>query len=333
MWTLDKNTYGFLMQIYLRNILFILGFFLFASASGGLDKSASEKDEEALVNLIQQSQLSKEKLVFLVDSLLNGDTISYCVLDALNKKLASSAFYEVAIDTNPPSHDLYELWDTENPNISSEIPLNDTTYAFDLIDKQNDCGFVMPVNGIITSLYGYRDGRMHNGIDIALHTGDPVVSAFRGMVRVAKWYGSFGNVVVVRHYNGFETVYAHLSKIMVKPGDMVDPGQLLGKGGNTGRSRGAHLHFEMRFKGHPVNPRYIIDLENKKILSESVVVKKTKTGFAAYPAGTIFHTIKRGDYPYKVAIQYGITVKQLTEWNGLHKKSTFVAGTKLKVSQ
>jgi murein DD-endopeptidase MepM/ murein hydrolase activator NlpD len=322
------------MQIYLRNILIILGLFLFASASGGLDKSASEKDEEALVNLIQQSQLSKEKLVFLVDSLLNGDTISYCVLDALNKRLASSAFYEVAIDTAPPSNGLYELWDTENPNVHAmELPLKDTTYAFDLIDKLNDCGFVMPANGIITSLYGYRDGRMHNGIDIALKTGDPVVSAFRGMVRVAKNHGSFGNVVVIRHYNGFETVYAHLSKILVKPGDMVDPGQLIGKGGNTGRSRGAHLHFEMRFKGYALNPRFIIDLNKKQILSESVIVKKTKTGFAAYPAGTVFHTVKGGDYLYKVATQYGITVQQLCVWNGIQKKAHLSSGMKLKVSQ
>ncbi|MCX6182020.1 MAG: M23 family metallopeptidase [Bacteroidetes bacterium] len=321
------------MPFYLRNILFILGFFLFASASDGNEKSGSEKDEEALVNLIQQSQLSKEKLVYLVDSLLNGDTISYCVLDALNKKLASEAFYHLPIDTNPPSHDLYCLWDTENPNSHAELPLNDTAYNFELVDKLNDCGFAMPVNGIITSLYGYRDGKMHNGIDIALKTGDPVVSAFRGMVRVARYYGSFGNVVVIRHYNGFETVYAHLSKISVKPGDMVDPGQLIGKGGNTGRSRGAHLHFELRFKGYPVNPRYVIDLEKKTILSETVVVRKTKTGFTAFPEGTIFHTIKRGDYLYKVATQYGITVKQLCAWNGLHKKSSLVAGMKLKVSQ
>ncbi|MFM7022775.1 MAG: peptidoglycan DD-metalloendopeptidase family protein [Flavobacteriales bacterium] len=322
------------MRFYLKNIFIILGLFLFASASGGLDKSAAEKDEEALVNMIQQSQLSKEKLVYLVDSLLNGDTISYCVLDALNKRLASESFYEVAIDTNPPSHDLYELWDTENPNVhAAELPLTDTTYTCDLVDKLNGCGFVMPVNGIITSLYGYRDGKMHNGIDIALNTGDPVVSAFRGMVRVAKRYGSFGNVVVIRHYNGFETVYAHLSKILVKPGDMVDPGQLIGKGGNTGRSRGAHLHFEMRFKGYPVNPRFIIDLNKKQILSETVVVKKTKAGFAAYPVGTVFHTVKGGDYLYKVATQYGVTVKQLCDWNSINKKTHLTAGMKLKVSQ
>ena len=181
--------------------------------------------------------------------------------------------------------------------------------------------------------YGYRDGKMHNGIDIALHTGDTVVSAFRGMVRVAKRYGSFGNVVVIRHYNGFETVYAHLSKIDVQPGDMVDPGQYIGKGGNTGRSRGAHLHFEIRFKGNAVNPRYIVDLDKKKILSDAVVVKKTNTGFVAYPVGTIFHTVRGGDYLYKVALQYGITVKQLCAWNGIGKKANLVAGRKLKVSQ
>lgn len=322
------------MRFYLKNILFILGFFLFVSASSGLEKSNSEKDEEALVNLIQQSHLSKEKLVFLVDSLLNGDTISYCVLDALNKRLASEAFYGVTVDNNPPSHDLYAFWDTENPNCyRSQLPLSDTTYNVDLVDRLNGCGFAIPVNGTITSLYGYRDGKMHNGIDIALHTGDPVVAAFRGMVRVAKRYGSFGNVVVIRHYNGFETVYAHLSKISVQPGDMVDPGQLIGKGGNTGRSRGPHLHFEVRFKGQPVNPRFFIDLENKKLLSESVVVRKTKTGLAAYPAGTVFHTIKGGDYLYKVALQYGVTVKQLCDWNGIPKKTNLVAGMKLKVSR
>jgi len=320
------------MRFYLKNILFILGFFLFSSASSGADKSDSEKDDDALVNLIQQSQLSKEKLVLLVDSLLGNDSISSCVLDALNKRLATESFYQIAVDNEPPSHDLYSLWDTENPN-SAEFAKKDSTYSFDLVDHTNDCGFEMPSKGIITSLYGYRDGRMHNGVDIALHTGDEVYSAFRGMVRVAKRFGSFGNVVVVRHYNGFETVYAHLSKISVKPGDMVDPGQVLGKGGNTGRSRGAHLHFEVRFKGHPVNPRYFIDLEAKKLLSESVIVKSTKNGFAAYPAGTVFHTIKRGDYLYKVALQYGVTVKQLCEWNGLPKKTNLVAGTKLKVSQ
>ena len=323
------------MQFFLKNILFILGFFLFTSALAGSEKSGAEREtDDALVNLIQQSQLSREKLVYLVDSLLNGDTISFCVLDALNKRMATESFYNLVVDTNPPSHNLYGSWNIENPNCySPELSINDTSFNFDLVDQLNGCGFVMPAGGIITSLYGYRDGKMHNGIDIALHTGDTVVSAFRGMVRVAKRYGSFGNVVVIRHYNGFETVYAHLSKIDVQPGEMVDPGQYIGKGGNTGRSRGAHLHFEIRFKGNAVNPRYIVDLEKKKILSDVVVVKKTKTGFVAYPAGTILHTVRGGDYLYKVALQYGITVKQLCAWNGIGKKSKLVAGRKLKVSQ
>jgi len=323
------------MRFFLKNILFILGFFLFASASAGSEKSGSDREtDDALVNLIQQSQLSREKLVYLVDSLLNGDTISFCVLDALNKRMATESFYNLAIDTNPPAHNLYGSWNIENPNCySPELSINDTSFNFDLVDQLNGCGFVMPAGGIITSLYGYRDGKMHNGIDIALHTGDTVVSAFRGMVRVAKRYGSFGNVVVIRHYNGFETVYAHLSKIDVQPGEMVDPGQYIGKGGNTGRSRGAHLHFEIRFKGNAVNPRYIVDLDKKKILSDAVVVKKTNTGFVAYPVGSIFHTVRGGDYLYKVALQYGITVKQLCAWNGIGKKSKLVAGRKLKVSQ
>lgn len=127
-------------------------------------------------------------------------------------------------------------------------------------------GFVVPVKGQLTSPYGWRPrfGRMHRGVDLNLHVGDSVVSAFDGKVRVVKYEaGGYGHYIVVRHDNGLETVYGHLSRTLVRPGQRVHAGQLIAKGGNTGRSTGPHLHFETRFMGLAVNPEAIIDFENK----------------------------------------------------------------------
>ncbi len=126
-------------------------------------------------------------------------------------------------------------------------------------------GYVAPVRGRLTSPYGWRPrfGRMHRGVDLNLHVGDSVVSAFDGKVRLVKYEaGGYGHYIVVRHDNGLETVYGHLSRTLVKPGQRVRAGQLIAKGGNTGRSTGPHLHFETRFMGLAVNPEAIIDFEN-----------------------------------------------------------------------
>ncbi|MFV0538285.1 MAG: M23 family metallopeptidase [Dysgonomonas sp.] len=106
----------------------------------------------------------------------------------------------------------------------------------------------------ITSDYGNRDGRKHFGVDFRLTTGDSVHSVFCGKVRVAKFDVDYGYVVVVRNYNMSESVYAHLSKILVEIGQEVTGGETVGLGGNTGRSTGPHLHFELRYKGFPINP-------------------------------------------------------------------------------
>lgn len=126
-------------------------------------------------------------------------------------------------------------------------------------------GYVAPVKGKLTSPYGWRArfGRMHRGVDLNLNVGDSVVSAFDGKVRVVKYEaGGYGHYVVVRHDNGLETVYGHLSRALVKPGQRVRAGQLIAKGGNTGRSTGPHLHFETRFMGLAVNPEAIIDFKH-----------------------------------------------------------------------
>jgi len=106
----------------------------------------------------------------------------------------------------------------------------------------------------LTSAYGMRNGRKHFGVDFRVDIGDPVRSIFCGKVRVAKWDKTYGYVVVVRHYNMSESVYAHLDKILVSVDQEVNAGQVIGLGGNTGVSSGPHLHFELRYKGFPINP-------------------------------------------------------------------------------
>lgn len=126
--------------------------------------------------------------------------------------------------------------------------------------------FVSPCPGHITSNYGYRSrfGRMHYGTDLKLQVGDTVRAAFSGKIRLTKYEGrGYGYYVVMRHENGLETVYGHLSRFLVKPNQYVKAGDPIALGGNTGRSTGAHLHFECRYLGIPINPAAIIDFENQ----------------------------------------------------------------------
>lgn len=126
-------------------------------------------------------------------------------------------------------------------------------------------GYVAPVKGKLVSAFGYRPrfGRMHRGVDLDLNVGDTVVAAFDGRVRIAKYEGrGYGYYIVLRHDNGLETVYGHLSRFIAKPDQYVKAGQPIALGGNTGRSTGPHLHFETRFMGIALNPATIIDFEN-----------------------------------------------------------------------
>ena len=138
--------------------------------------------------------------------------------------------------------------------------------------------FCFPVRNIITSPYGWRWERPHRGVDIRLTTGEPVRCAFNGVVRIARPMGAYGNLVVVRHYNGLETVYGHLSKIKVKPMQVVAAGQVLGLGGSTGRSTGLHLHFEVRFQYEPFDPEWILDFSNYSLRTRRLYLDKTYFG-------------------------------------------------------
>ena len=189
-------------------------------------------------------------------------------------------------------------------------------------------------------------------MDIPLKTGDPVYATFTGKVRVSKYWGAFGNLVVIRHDNGLETFYAHLSKRNVEVGDWVNAGDVIGLGGSTGRSTGPHLHFETRHNGFAFDPQWLIDFE-KGILRHRLFVLKKKY-FNIYSnyeqdfedeikneeedkkedaerEAMRWYTIKSGDTLGRIAINNGTTVNALCRLNGIKPTTTLKIGRKIRV--
>lgn len=169
-----------------------------------------------------------------------------------------------------PFFDIYSYWDTTKLD-PYNFDFKSMGGTVELPVLESDCGFSLPIEGGITSPFGSRWGRPHAGVDLQLHTGDTVGSAFDGVVRMSMWYYGYGNCVVIRHHNGIETLYGHLSKRLVNVGDLVNAGQVIGLGGSTGHSTGPHLHFETRFMGKAFNPQNLIDFGLDSLLKDTLV--------------------------------------------------------------
>lgn len=258
-----------------------------------------------------------------------------------------------------PSHDLYSSWDTSmaHPYHFYEAFKGDSVII--TLTQTADCGFSMPFRGGITSEFGWRKYRPHYGTDIDLETGDSVVNAFDGMVRMAKYCSGYGNCVIVRHNNGLETVYGHLSKIMVEPGQTVTAGGALGLGGNTGRSSGSHLHFEMRYLGQALDTEDFLDYSKGTLKTNTFTLRKSdvenkydlralhsrhkrdigltraerKSG-KYVKGGKSFkgvYKIRSGDSLGTIARKNHTTVKALCKKNGLKLTSKLRPGQKLKI--
>ena len=164
-------------------------------------------------------------------------------------------------DMENPSSDLYPTW--ENRYAHKATPMPDV-YRIDLR------GFCMPTpSRVITSNFGRRWGRWHKGLDIKVYIGDTIRAAFSGKVRIVAYEGKgYGNYIVIRHNNGLETIYGHLSKQLVRENEYVRAGEPIGLGGNTGRSTGSHLHFETRLCGVALNPALMFDFPNQDVTGD-----------------------------------------------------------------
>ena len=222
--------------------------------------------------------------------------------------------------------------------------LKDTVWL--CVESEELGGFTIPFDGYITSRYKYRHGKFHNGIDIDLETGDTVVCAWDGVVRYAQANtGGYGNLVIVRHYNGLETYYAHLSKLLTFSGQKVKSGDVIALGGNTGHSFGSHLHFEVRFYDNSINPEEVIDFKNKKIKDPNLLLHKTLFRPGVTPSeqwktsdnGTKkyvekkYYRIKKGDTLSRIAEKNRTSVSRLCRLNGIRSTSILRIGQSIRV--
>lgn len=246
-----------------------------------------------------------------------------------------------------------KYWDTGTLFPYKEYPLSEmpASLAIDLVDSLK-C-YHYPHKGSIRSKYGIRHRRRHQGVDIPIKTGDPVYATFDGRVRISEYNrGGYGNLIIVRHDNGLETYYGHLSERLVQSGEWVEAGQIIGLGGSTGRSTGPHLHFETRYYGQAFDPERLIDFESGILRRQTFLLKKSFFDIrsnagqdfddeaevekadkkeAAERASVTYHTIKSGDTLGALARRYGTTVSKLCSLNGIKSTTILRLGRKLRV--
>lgn len=243
-------------------------------------------------------------------------------------------------------------WDTSVTNAYADVDLNslDEVTPIRLVDSLSSYHY--PYLGRITSKYGPRRSRQHQGIDISLKIGDPIYATFDGKVRLSKASGNYGNLVIIRHCNGLETFYAHLSERSVEAGDWVVAGQQIGLGGNTGRSTGPHLHFEVRYRGQSFDPERIIDFKTGELRREELLLKRRHFSIHAKfeqdfdeeveaekqeeaerkaAEAVQYHTVRSGDTLSALARKYGTTVNKICNLNNIKSTSILSIGQRLRV--
>lgn len=231
-----------------------------------------------------------------------------------------------------PAQELYPTWENSRVHFGGTLP---DSLKIDLR------GFVMPTkNTKITDVFGYRPRRRrnHNGIDIKVQKGDTIYSAFDGKVRITAYQRrGYGHYVVIRHDNGLETVYAHLSKKLVTEDQHVKAGEPIGLGGNSGRSTGSHLHFETLICGNAINPALMFDFKNQDVTDDFYVYRKhkyqsvdSKTGKVVDSEPQKYHKVRKGESLSVIARKCGVSVNTLYKLNRLNSRSILRPGQRIR---
>ncbi len=237
-----------------------------------------------------------------------------------------------------PGYGLYPTWDNERVHVYANVAVPDT-FVVDLR------GFSMPTkNQRITSKFGYRARfrRQHKGLDVKVQIGDTIYAAFDGKIRVVADQGrrkGYGKYVVIRHDNGLETIYGHLSKQLVIENEYVRSGQPIGLGGNTGRSTGPHLHFETRLIGQELNPELLFDFPNQDVTGDSYTYYSPKAKRRAAQLARAkgekvpddfdvrYYKVRKGDTLSRIANRHGVSINELCRLNNIKRT------TKLRIGQ
>ena len=277
--------------------------------------------------------------LFSHDTLILG-----CELDLLPQKIVvrtkeGDVVYKIApqfmfgdstLLTHHPADSLYHfIWTDERVNPYGTM--------FDSLKEDVHipmAGFVLPAPGYVTSAYGWRRYRMHKGTDIKVQIGDSIRAAWSGQVRIVGWDPrGYGYYVVIRHDNGLETIYGHLSRPLVDEYEKVPAGFVIGMGGNTGRSTGSHLHWEIRYLGEAMNPASFVDFSTGQLKNadEYVIGIKAMKQARAEQAAMKYHKVRSGDTLSGIAKKYGTTVKRLCQLNNIRETKILQIGMKIRV--
>jgi LysM repeat protein len=307
------------MKITSFTLAFCLFFSLYSIAQQTLPPTIKPINETFELDSIQADTLQSEVDYLEVDSLRTCD-------ETLYKNIWNCTQIKYPINTLPNKND---------------------TITLSLIGS-NDNAFVLPVKGQILSKFGHRGRRMHTGTDIRLNSGDTVRCAFDGRVRLAKKFNGYGNLVLIRHTNGLETIYAHLKAIKVKVNDTLKAGDLVGLGGRTGRATCNHLHFETRLFGEPFDSNKYIDFETSALRSDKIYYKNKQfaidlndlknkpvpenKSLLASAGGATKHVIRRGDNLWTIAKKYNTTVKKLCAANKITAQKTLKIGSVIRIN-
>ena len=302
--------------------------------------------------------------VAMADTIATSDPDIKIILEQNN----TWRYYNPILETKYAKAEIFNNhWITNAVFSYHEVEISDLPNIIELDIVENLSDFKAPTFGRVSSKYGPRGRRNHNGIDIPLKTGEPIYAMFDGKIRYAQYNrGGFGNLVIVRHPNGLETWMAHLSKINCKVGDFVKSGQVVGLGGNTGRSRGAHLHFEMRYKDQTFDPEFLVDfttgelkfktfaLEKKyfninsrasellyddeyddtlpeKILASDDNSEILKTAEKMLTPEPIYYVVRKGDVMGRIAAKYGTSISHICKQNKLRSPSKIYPGQRLQI--
>jgi hypothetical protein len=228
----------------------------------------------------------------------------------------------------------FAIWDsrTINPYKIDPTKYKDTI-SFNLYDSLNNFMWSMPLkNCPVNSAFGMRSYRWHYGTDLDLSIGDPVLAAFDGIVRINKYDGSgYGNYILLRHYNGLETLYAHLSSANVKVGQLVKAGEVIGLGGNTGRSSGPHLHYEVRYEGNAIDPHKIYDFKNNTLASQTFHLTPSHFDYIRTARQVVYHRIKSGETLGAISRKYNVSINTLCSLNKISTRSILRVGQRLRI--
>lgn len=228
----------------------------------------------------------------------------------------------------------YSIWDNKSVNpYGFDVTKFNDTIPIPLYDSTASRYWASPVhNTYLTDDFGPRRYRWHYGVDLELDTGDSVYAVFDGIVRICKYdYGGYGNYIVIRHFNGLETIYGHLSKHLVQVGELVKAGDLIGWGGSTGRSSGPHLHFEIRYQGLAFNPELIFDFRAEMIKMRIFELMPWHYNYTRQARKVFFHRVRRGDTVSEIANKYNVSIKQILRLNKMSSRSQIRPGKRLRI--